>query len=207
MDLDILLTYGVRATIVHQEKAGDLVLLGPDVMHWVRATGKAIYLACNFMLGRAEEMGLYFRNLDAAESNWGNIVPLYWYAQENILQGMGGGTVEPVCRTLFAKRLVEYYIEEWAALSTLRGIQWASKPSGLDAYPLFCRSKSCGKEIINALFEGYCVSCALARGGHARALYLHPKKAILSKLKELLGEENAKLAELKMLGQKIQGMP
>jgi hypothetical protein len=207
MDLDILLTHGVGATIVHQEKAGDLVLLGPDVMHWVRATGKAICLAWNFMLGRAGEMGLYFRNLDAAESNWSNIVPIYWYAQENVLQGKGEGTVEPICRTLFAKRLVEYYMEEWATLSTQGDIQWANKPADLRTYPLFCRSKGCGKEIINALFGGYCVSCALARGGHTKALYLHRKEAILTKLRELLGGEDARLAELERLGQKVQGMP
>ena len=69
------------------------------------------------------------------------------------------------------------------------------------------KKESCGKEIINAFFEGYCVSCALARGDHARAQYLHPKKTILSKLWELLGEEDVGLAELKKLGQKLQGMP
>jgi len=159
------------------------------------------------MLGRAEEMGLYFRNLYAAETDWSNIVPLYWYAQESVLYGMDEGAVEPVCKALFAKRLVEYYTKEWAALSALRNIQWANKPNGLDTYPLFCASKGCGEEVINVLFERYCVSCALARGGHAKALYLHPKKTILSKLRELLGEDSEGLEELKMLGQKIQGMP
>jgi hypothetical protein len=102
---------------------------------------------------------------------------------------------------------VEYYRKEWAALSTLKGIQWANKPGDLGTYPLFCRSKSCGREIINALFEGYCVSCALARGAHARVLYLYPMKTILSRLRELLGEEDEGLAELKKLGQVVQGMP
>ncbi len=44
-------------------------------------------------------------------------------------------------------------------------------------------------------------TCALTRGIHAKALYIHPKKTILSKLRKLLGEENVGLAELKKLGQ------
>ena len=55
MDLDILLTHGVRATVVHQEKVGDLVLLGPDVMHWVRAKGKpSVWLELYAREGRGD---------------------------------------------------------------------------------------------------------------------------------------------------------
>ncbi len=72
---------------------------------------------------------------------------------------------------------------------------------------MFCASGGCGGEVINILFGRYCVSCALARGGHAKALYLHPKKTILSKLEGLLGKDVEGLMELKKLELKIQGMP
>ena len=57
LDLDTLLTYDEKVTVVNQDKIGDLVLLGPDVMHWVRATGKAICIAWNFIMCKTHIFG------------------------------------------------------------------------------------------------------------------------------------------------------
>jgi hypothetical protein len=207
MDLDTLLTYEVTATVVRQKNVGDLVLLGPDVMHWVRATGRAICIAWNFMLGDAKEMKLYFRNLEAAASNWSNIVPMYWYAQECVLQRMGGETIEPECVTLFARRLVGYYKREWSALLSKGKVTFANKPGSFDTYPVFCRAGSCGREIINIHFSGYCVACSLARKADQRASYLLPKGIILAGLKRVLGANALDLLELGELGRKVQRLP
>jgi len=207
MDLDTLLTYEVTATVVRQRNVGDMVLLGPDVMHWVRATGRAVCIAWNFMLGNAAEMNLYFRNLEEAASNWGNIVPMYWYAQECVLQKMGGGTIEMDCVTLFAKRLVNYYKKEWSALLSKGKITFPNKPGALDTYPAFCRAKGCGSEIINIHFSGFCVACSLARKADQRASYLHSKGEIISGLKRVLGIDSPGLSELGEIGRKVQGMP
>jgi len=207
MDLDALLTYEVKATIVQQRSVGDLVLLGPDVMHWVRATGKAICIAWNFMIGDAKEMNLYFGNLDAAASNWGNIVPMYWYAQECVLQGMGRETVEPGCVAVFARRLVDYHAKEWSALLSKKDAVFANKPTPLSDYPAFCRADGCGGEIINVHFSGYCVTCSLTRKNDNKASYLLAKGDILSGLKKVLGNNAPGLTELGELGRKNQRLP
>ncbi len=207
MDLDTLLTYKVKATIVRQRSVGDLVLLGPNVMHWVRASGKAICIAWNFMLGNAEEMDLYCSNLEAAASDWGNIVPMYWYAQESVLQKMGGGTIEQGCVTLFAKRLVGYYTKEWTALLSKGNVTFANRPGPLVNYPAFCRTDSCSGEIINVHFSGYCAACSLARKNDRKASYLLTKGDILSGLKRVLGGYAPGLVELEELSRKNQGLP
>jgi len=207
MDLDTLLTYEVEATITQQRSAGDLVLLGPNVMHWLRATGKAICIAWNFMVGGAKEMSLYFENLEAGASNWENIVPMYWYAQECVLQGMGRETVESGCVTLFARRLVGYYTNEWSALLAKKNATFASKPAPLSDYPAFCKTNGCGKEIINVHFSGYCVTCSLARESDRTASYLLAKKEVLSGLKKALGNNAPGLAKLEDLSQKNQRLP
>ncbi len=206
LDLDISLTYGEKVVVVHQEKAGDMVLLGPDVMHWVRAKGKAVCIAWNFILGRAKEMGIYFRNLEAADSNWQNIVPLYWYAQEYVIRGQGEGAVEPGCKALLAKELVSYYVREWEALLSVTDIVWNHKPVSPEAFPIFCSKKGCGKEIINVSFSGYCASCALDTTDHRRASYLLPKEVILEGLKQVMGDDPG-LVALTKLSQMIKKMP
>jgi hypothetical protein len=207
MDLDTLLTYDVKATIVRQNKVGDLVLLGPDVMHWVRATGKAICIAWNFILGKTEEMGLYFKNLEAADSDWSNIIPLYWYAQECVIQGLGREVMEPGCVALLAERLVGYYRREWSALLSWEGATFNSKPGPLSSYPAFCRTNGCGTEIINAHFSGYCVTCSRAGKSRRKASYLLTKKDILLGLKKVLGNSAPGLAELGELSRKNQRLP
>jgi hypothetical protein len=207
LDLDTLLTYDIKATIVRQRSVGDLVLLGPDVMHWVRATGRAICIAWNFMLGNAAEMGLYFGNLEAAVSNWSNIVPMYWYAQECVVQGMGGDTIEPGCKALFARRLLGYYEREWSALLSKEKAKFANRPASLGTYPAFCKAKDCGGEIINVHFSGFCVTCSLARKADLKASYLVSKGEILQKLKKALGANAPGLPELGELGRKVQSLP
>jgi len=204
--LDASLAYGEKVIVVHQEKAGDLVLLGPDVMHWVRANGKAICIAWNFILGRTKETDTYFKNLKAADSNWQNIIPLYWYAQEYVIRGQGGGAIEPGGRALLAKELVNYYASEWEALLSGADVVWSYKPASPEAFPIFCNKKGCGKEIINVSFSGYCVSCALNTKDHRGASYLLPKEIILKGLGQVL-REDPELVALTELSRRIRKMP
>ena len=207
LELDVLLTYKEKVIIVHQGRVGDLVLLGPEVLHWVRAKGKAICIAWNLVLGKAKEMNTCFRNLEAADSNWSNIVPVYWYAQECAIQGLGEGVVEPGCRILFARKLVRYHTEEWEALLTIKDICWGNKPIAPGTFPAFCGKKGCSREVINLFISGYCVRCASASKGWRKASYFLPKGTILSKLGRILGKDDPELMTLVDLSQKVQGMP
>ncbi len=204
--MDASLTYGEKVIVVHQEKAGDLALLGPEVLHWVRASGKAICIAWNFILGGAKEVDTYFRNLEAADSNWSNIIPLYWYAQEYIVRRQEQGSIEPGGRALLARELVKYYAREWRALLPETDIIWNYKPAPPEAFPVFCNRKGCGKEIINISFSGYCVSCALNTEDRRRASYLLPKEIILEGLGQVL-REDPELVALIELSKKIKEMP
>jgi hypothetical protein len=206
LDLDASLTYGEKVIVVQQERPGDFVLLGPDVLHWVRASGRAVCAAWNFVLGRAKEMDTYFRNLKAADSNWPNIVPLYWYAQEYIVHKQGGGAIEPECRTLLARELVDYYTKEWGALLTGTDIVWNGKPAPPESFPAFCGGKGCRGEIIDLSFYGLCVSCALSAKDRRKVVYLFPKEFILDGLRQALGDD-PKLAALTVLSGKIKRMP
>ncbi len=77
--------------------------------------------------------------LKAADSNWPNIVPLYWYAQEYIDHRQEEGAIEPGCRALLARELVDYYAKEWGALLTGVDIIWNQKPAPPRGVPGFLR--------------------------------------------------------------------
>jgi hypothetical protein len=141
-----------------------------------------------------------------ADSNWPNIVPLYWYAQEYVVHRPGEGVIEPGCRALLARELVEYYAKEWGALLKGADVVWNLKPAPAESFPVFCGGKGCRGEIINISFYGYCVSCALSAKDRRKVIYLFPKGVILEGLRQVLGED-PKLKALTELSEMIKKMP